>query len=58
MPEDKNKLELALKEINFCSELKVVVADGQIIAICKQIVQRPEKNGVKTQISIDEEIRR
>jgi len=58
MPEEKNRLDLALKEIGFCSELKVVVADGQIIGICKQVVQRPERNGVKTQISIDEEIRR
>ncbi len=48
----------ALKEIGFCDELKVKVANGEIIAICKQIVQRPEHAGIRTQHFIDEDIKK
>ena len=54
MPEDK--IQAALKEISFCDELKVKIQDGVIIAICKQVIQRPKKAGVATQHTIDEEI--
>ena len=56
MPDDK--ITQALKEIAFCEELKVKIADGVIVAICKQVIQRPERAGVKTQHIIDEEIKR
>lgn len=56
MPE-QDKIQLALKEIGFCEDLKVKVADGKVIAILKQRVFRPARHGVKTEIVIDEEIK-
>jgi len=53
----EDKIEAALKEIGY-GEVRVIVADGVIIALPKQIIQRPEKAGVKTQHTIDEEIKR
>lgn len=55
--EDKpNNIELALKEIAYCDELRVKVSGGKIVCIPKQVVQRPYKNGIRTQHTIDEDI--
>lgn len=53
-----DKIELALKEIGFCDDLRVKVQDGVIVAICQQVIQRPQRSGIKTQIMIDEDITR
>ena len=55
---DTNKIEQALREIAFCDELKVKVADGVIIAICKGRYSKPERSGVKTEVIIENEITR
>jgi hypothetical protein len=54
MPEDK--ITQALKEIGYCDELKVKVQNGEIICICKQVVQRPVHAGIRTQHTIEEDI--
>lgn len=51
-----DKIEAALKEIGFCDELRVKIENGVIVAICKQVIQRPGHAGIKTQHIIDEEI--
>jgi len=53
-----NKVEQALKEIGFADELKVKIADGVIVCIPKQRVSRAARNGVKTEVVIDEDITR
>ena len=53
---EKTKIEQAIKEIGFCSELKVKIADGMIVAICKGRYERPKRNGVKTEIIVEEDI--
>lgn len=57
MPEE-DKIEMALKEIGFCDELKVKVSNGRIVAICSQIIQRPSKHGIDTQHTIKNMITR
>lgn len=54
MPEDK--ITQALKEIGYCDELKVKIHEGQLVAICRQVIQRPLHAGVRTQQTIEEEI--
>lgn len=54
----RDPIAFALKEIGFCDDLKVKVADGVVVAICKQVIVRPSRHGVKTQHVIDEEIRK
>ena len=46
----------ALKEIGFCDDLRVKVREGVIVAICKQVIQRPERAGIRTQHIIEEDI--
>ena len=53
---EKTKIEQALKEIGFCSELKVKIADGVIVAICKGRYERPKRDGIKIEIIIEEDI--
>ena len=54
--EDKNKIELAYKEIGYCQDLKVCIADGKVVKICKGRYYRATRNGVKCEIVIDEDI--
>ena len=55
---DEDKIEKALQEIGFCNDLRVKVSNGKVFAILKQVVQRPEKWGIKTQHVIDDDITR
>lgn len=55
---EQDKITLALREIGHCPELKVAVADGVIVKILKQRIFREQRNGIKIEIVIDEEIRR
>ena len=52
----KSALEDILKEILYADELKVKVAQGKIVSIPKQIIQRPKKNGITTQQIVEETI--
>lgn len=54
----EDRIEQALKEIGFADECKIKVANGVVIAICKQVIQRPSRAGVRTQHIIEEEITR
>jgi hypothetical protein len=61
MPEQapaNDKIKLALREIGFCDDLRVKIANGEIVAICKQVIQRTPRAGVRTAITIEEEITR
>lgn len=53
MPEDK--ITQALKEIGF-GKVEVGLANGEIVCIYKQIIQQPERSGVRTQHVIEEDI--
>lgn len=55
---DINKIDQALKEIGYCEDLRVKVADGVIVSICKGRYSRPERAGVKTEVIIEQEITR
>lgn len=55
---EQDKITLALKEIKYCENLRVNVADGTIVSIPKQRIFRATKHGIKTEIVIDEEIKR
>lgn len=52
----EDRIRSALKEIGFCDELKVKIADGEIIAISKQRAFKPARHGIKTEITIESEI--
>lgn len=56
LEEMKISLEDILKEILYADELKVKVAGGKIVAIPKQVIQRPKKNGITTQQIVEETI--
>ena len=53
MPDDN--IIRALKEIGF-GEVKIKLEAGEIICICKQVIQRPERAGVRTQHIVENEI--
>lgn len=53
MPEDK--ITQALKEIGF-GKVEVEIVNGEIVCICKQVIQQPERAGVRTQHIIEKEI--
>jgi len=53
MPDDN--ITRAFKEIGF-GEIKVKLEAGEIACICEQIIQRPERAGVRTQHIIEKEI--
>lgn len=53
---ENSKIDLALKEIGFAKGLQVDIQDGRLVAICRQRLSRPKKNGVKTEIEIEEAI--
>lgn len=49
------KLKDILKEIGY-GEVKVTVDKGKIVALPKQVIQRPKKFGITTQHNIEEVI--
>lgn len=56
MAEEKlDKIAQALKEIGF-GKVEVEIANGKIISICPQVIQQPERAGVRTQRVIEKEI--
>ena len=53
--EENNKLENFLKEVGH-GEIKVMINDGKLFAVPKQIIDRPAKAGVRVHIVVDEPI--
>jgi hypothetical protein len=56
MAEQPDKIEEALKEIWCCNDVRVKVAQGKIVAILAQTVQRPERAGITTTHTIGGDI--
>jgi hypothetical protein len=53
MPDDN--ITRAFKEIGF-GKVEVEIANGEIVSICAQVIQQPERAGVRTQHTIEKEI--
>lgn len=58
MPDPRDKIAEALKEIGHADDLRVKVADGVIVCIPRQRITCPARHGVKTEKVIEEEITR
>jgi len=51
-----DRITLALREIDFCNELEVTIANGKIVKIHKGRYFVLKRAGVKKEIIIDEDI--
>ena len=55
---EQDKISLALNEIGHCRDLRVNIADGKLTSIPAQKVFQVNRNGVITEKTIPEEIKK
>lgn len=55
MADETTRLENFLKEVGH-GEVRIIVMDGRLFSIPKQIIERPEKSGVRVHIVVHEPI--